>query len=325
MTESQRKNTQDGITNLKTELSELKTSLSEISSVQGTLNKFGVKNGISSDELNKVNETVKAIKLYKSTIQDSTNKTQEDTKTKQDNANKTKVLTQATKELKSSNNGLSADTIKKITEAYPEVANNADKAKAKVDEFNKSLKDAKTKEIQDASDSYEKSTKVFAQAQGFLDKLNKAGAVTPAIASQVLKVYPELATQLGSITSLQDALNSKIQEQQASQAEAYLTMMQDDQNFYSSKIKNNDEFKNAYNNFLKDFVTNGKEANSIDFGNYTTYAKFKEGANVKLGTAISSWLSQFVDTSSGAYKIDFNNFKSMAEAKAAILKNYKMR
>lgn len=261
-----------------------------------------------------------AIDIINNTLGISTDKTEKDTKTKEDNANKTNILTQANKELQSSTNGLSDDTIKKITEAYPEVENNADKAKAKVEEFNNSLKDAHAKEIQEASDAYAESAESIAKYKGILDKLNKTGEVTPQIASEALKANKELATQLGDVTSLQEGLNNKIKEQQIAQSEAYLTMMQDDQNFYQQKIANNDEFKSAYDNFLNAFVADGNEAGNIDFNNYKTYAEFKKGSQHQLGIAVENWLTQFVGESAKGYATDFENFRDTASQKASVLK-----
>lgn len=259
-----------------------------------------------------------ALTLNTKNINNNTDKINKDAKAKEDNANKTKVLAQANKEL-NSGSGLSTDTISKIAKIYPEVGDSADKAKEKVDAFNQATQKAHAKEIETATDAYEKSAESIAKAQGFLDKLNKAQAVTPQIASEVLKVYPELATQLGSVSSLQESLTAKIKEQQEAQNEAYLTMMQDDQNFYQQKIANNDDFKSAYQNFLNTFVTDGEQADNVDFNNYKTYAELKQGTQQNLGTAVQNWLISMVGESAKNYNIDFQNFKDFASLKAQIL------
>lgn len=178
----------------------------------------------------------------------------------------------------------------------------------------------KANAIAEATEEYSKSTQIIAQAQGYIDRLNKAQAVTPTLAKQIAKAYPEIGENINSIASAQDFLNSKIQEQVVSQQEAYEIMMGDDQSFYENKIKNNQSFQDAYNGLMNSFITDGSEAYSIDFNNYKTLNELKQGTQSDLGVAINQWLSQFVDTSAQGYGIDLSNFASMAQAKAEILR-----
>jgi hypothetical protein len=258
------------------------------------------------------------VKSYGKAVQDNTEKQKQNSNQIKEASNQTKILAQANKELSSGSN-LSTDTISKIAEIYPEVGDNAEKATAKVDEFNNSVKEAQAKEVEDATTAYTKSAEEIAKAQGFLDKLNKSQAVTPALVGEVLKVYPELATSLGSVTSLQEGLNSKIKEQQVSQNEAYLTMMSDDETFYQNKIANNDEYKNAYNNLLNAFVADGEQAYTIDFSKYKTLNELKQGTMNSFGTSVNKWLSQYVDVNADGYAVDLSNFTDIAKAKVAVL------
>lgn len=183
------------------------------------------------------------IKSYGQAIENTTQKQKENSNQVDSNANKTNVLTEANKELQNSNNGLSADTIKKITEAYPDVANNADKAKAKVDEFNKVLKDANAKKIQDLSESYEKACSSVGELQGYMETLNKEQKITPELTAKMLKDYPEMISHLGSVAEAQTFLNSKVSEQKDIATNAYNEMLAQDSNYYAQKYANDENWQ----------------------------------------------------------------------------------
>ncbi len=290
--------------------------LSKLSSIEGAL-------GIVDDKSGKY---AGAIDIINNALGISSDKTEKDTKAKINNAEKIQLATNAVKEFKNNSNSLSTDTIDKLNQAYPNLGINAENAKEKVEELNDVVNQgddtqaqAQAKAVQEASKAYSDASKEIAQAEIYLQKLNKAGAVTPVLAKQMQKTYGDSVATIDSVSEAQDFLTKKIQEQKEIEAENYLEMNAMDENFYKEKLANSDEFKNAYEQFLNAFNTDGEQAYQIDFGNYKTYAELKQGTQNDLGIAIQNWLVSVVGESAKNYQIDFGNFKSFAQAKEAIL------
>ncbi|MVX64652.1 phage tail tape measure protein [Clostridium chromiireducens] len=173
--------------------------------------------------------------------------------------------------------------------------------------------------IAKATTEYDKSTQAIAQAQIYLDKLNKTGQMTPTIAKQISTTYKDIGDSVNSVSTAHDYLTKKIKDEQVAQAQAYEVMNGDSEEFYQNKIKNNQEFQDAYNNLLNSFTTDGEQAYTVDFNNYKTLNELKQGTQSDLGIAIENWLVSIVGESAKNYGIDFGNFKSYAEAKAKIL------
>jgi TP901 family phage tail tape measure protein len=242
-------------------------------------------------------------------------------------SDKTKLISQAMKELNSSTSTISSSSIDALNKAFPNMGINADNAKEKIKNLNDEINDGKTDSIDnqtnaiaEATKEYGKSTEAIAKMQGYLDKINKTHSLTPTLVAQISKAYPELASQVGNVTQLEESLKQKIQEQADSQLANYEIMMGSDQEFYSQKIKNNQSFEDSLNTFLNSFVTNSQDSYNIDTNNYKTLNELKQGIQGDFGESINQWLSQYVDTSASGYQIDLSNFKSLAEAKQGILK-----
>jgi hypothetical protein len=251
----------------------------------------------------------------------NTSNTKKNSDSKIQNSKNTKVLSDATKELQSNNGKISTDTLDKLNQAYPNLGINAENAKDKVEELNKAVDSGDDNEVQKATKAYSDATQSIAQAEQYLQKLNKAQAITPTLAKQMSKAYgDDVATSLQSVSQAQDYLNKKIEEQKAIQEDTYLTMMGDDQNFYQQKIANNQDFQNAYTQFLNSFNEDGEQAYQVDFGNYKTLNELKQGTMGDFGVAVNQWLSQYVEVNSDGYAVDLSNFKSIAQAKIAVLK-----
>lgn len=179
--------------------------------------------------------------------------------------------------------------------------------------------DSNSDAISKNTELYSKCTQAIGQAKNYIDRLNKAQEVTPALAQQIAKAYPEIGSAINDVESTVDFLNGKIQEQADIQSQAYEVMIGDDEQFYQDKIANNSEFQNAYNNFLNSWLGDGEATYNIDLGNYKTLNELKSASQNDLGVSIENWLSQFVGSSASGYADDFANFKSFAEAKASIL------
>jgi TP901 family phage tail tape measure protein len=240
-------------------------------------------------------------------------------------SNKTQLVSQAMKELNSST-GLSSNMLEKLNSVYPDMEINVDNAKQKIQALNTELNNGSTnnaeqqaKDIEKATESYSKATEEIAKMQSYIDKLNKAQAMTPTLAKQISNSYPEIGNGINSVATAQDFLNKKIQEQVNEQNSANEIMKSNDEDFYQSKIANNQEYQSAYNDFLNAFVTDGKKADDIDFSNYKTLNELKQSTQHQLGVAIENWLTQFVGSSAQGYADDFENFRTTAEQKASVL------
>jgi len=309
--------TDDYVSREEKRLTELKSTISNVRLAILQLKQAGK----SDDEIKTMfpNIDISAINDYSNAIENSTNKTNQDSNVKTQNTKNTKVLTDATNELKNSNGKLSTDSIDELNKAYPNMGINAENAKNKVEELNKTVDSGDDDAVQKATKDYASATQSIAQAEQYLQKLNKAQAVTPTLSKQMQKAYGDSVATIDNVSEAQEFLNKKIEDQKAIQEDTYLTMMGDDQNFYQQKIANNQDFQNAYTQFLNSFNADGEQAYQVDFGNYKSLNELKQGTMSDFGVAVNQWLSQYVDVSASGYNIDLSNFKSIAQAKEAIL------
>ena len=237
--------------------------------------------GKSDDEIKSMfpNVDISAIDKFTSSVKNSTDNLNDNTKAKQDNNN---------------------------------IGSNAgDEAKSEED---------KAQAISKATEEYNKSSVEIAKAQGFIDKLNKAQAVTPTLASQIAKKYTDIGTNINGLGSTIDFLKGKIQKQQEAESNALEIMKGDDQSFYQEKIANNQAYQEQVNGFLNAFVQDSQGAYNIDLSNYHTLNEMKSGAMDTLKSAVDSFMSQFVNTSAEGYKIDYSNFSNLINAKKEIMK-----
>lgn len=187
-------------------------------------------------------------------------------------------------------------------------------------EIIKELNDAFNNEesINKATDNFKESTKKIQELQGYIDDINKNG-ISGKTALNIVENYSELAGVIDDDTALMDGLNNKIKEQQEIQERAYEIMMGNDTNFYNTKIKNNDDFAQAVNDFLGMFVDENGNAYTTDLNNFNNYNEMKSDALGKLQDGVNRFLSQFVGENGQSYRVDLKNFTNLAEAKLAVL------
>ncbi|OOM82119.1 phage-related minor tail protein [Clostridium puniceum] len=263
-----------------------------------------------------------AIKRYSKSIEDNTGTQKENSNESEKVADKTKIVATAMKELNSGTD-ISKESLEALQKAYPTMGISAENAKDSVqklnDEISKNTADEHAKDIQKATEAYAKATQEISKCNGFIDRLNKSQAMTPAIASAISKAYPEIGDNINKVATAQEFLNKKIKEEQLAQASAYEVMEGDSEQFYQNKIASNQEYQNAYKNLLSAFVSDGQKADDIDFGNYRTLNELKQGTQHQFGVAIENWLVSFVGESAKGYATDFDNFRSTAEQKASVL------
>lgn len=172
--------------------------------------------------------------------------------------------------------------------------------------------------IEKANSDFDDSTSKIKELQNYIDTINKNG-MNGDTAMNIVKNYKELAGVLDNNSKLMDGLNEKIKEQEQIQEQAFEIIMGEDQNFYNTKIKNNESYNKAINDFLGMFVDEHGQAYDLDINNYNNYNSMKADALIKLQDGVNRFLSQFVGENGQAYKMDLSNFTNLAQAKVAIL------
>ena len=337
---SQKQELMDTITQAQENIDKLSTTVNQgtkyINDYYNELIKGGASTEEATNELQRLGYTTNDISYALSMATSNTNGTSE----------KIKLLSEALREINA--NSVSQQTISDLNKMFPELGINSENASEKVNLLTKTLKEldngTSTQEIQNsilgigeasedsaqktqeaiskATEEYSKASESIAKCQSYIDKLNKAQEVTPSIAKQIAKAYPEIGESITDVGSCIEFLNDKIQEQVTVQENALAIMKGDDEQFYQDKIANNSEYENYINGFLQRFVGNSNENYNIDLSNYRTLNEMKQSANDSLGMAIDSWLSNYIDTTASTYEIDYSNFSNLVSAKQEILKAF---
>ena len=337
---SQKQELMDTITQAQENINKLSTTVNQgtkyINDYYNELIKGGASTEEATNELQRLGYTTNDISYALSMATSNTNGTSE----------KIKLLSEALREINA--NSISQQTISNLNKMFPELGINSENASEKVNLLTKTLNElgngASTQEIQNsilgigeasedsaqktqeaisqATEEYSKASESIAKCQSYIDKLNKAQEVTPSIAKQIAKAYPEIGESITDVGSCIEFLNGKIQEQVTVQENALAIMKGDDEQFYQDKIANNSEYENYINGFLQRFVGNSNENYNIDLSNYRTLNEMKQSANDSLGMAIDSWLSNYIDTTASTYEIDYNNFSNLVSAKQEVLKAF---
>lgn len=237
------------------------------------------------------------------------------------------LLSNAQKEL--NDTGIISDgTLRRLSQAFPELQLNSSNAKDTLDTLNGALQDVSDSSgdnadaIAGATEKYTSASSAIAKAKDVIDKLNKAGQVTPAIAKSLTASYGDLGDTINDVGSTIDFLNGKIQDQQKVQEEALAIMKGDDEAFYQEKIANNSEFENYINDFLQRFVGTNNDNYNIDLSNYKTLNELKASSQDSLGSAIDAWMSKFINVNADGYNVDYSNFQTLIKAKQEVLKQF---
>lgn len=233
-----------------------------------------------------------------------------------------KLISSAMNELKS-NGVLSKEAINSLSNAFPDMEINADNAVKSLEGLNKQLKETderKAPSSNDIAEQYQKACESVSELNGYVNTLNKEQSLTPDIISKILEKYPEFINHIGSVADAQSYLNDEISKQQDVAVDTYNQLKADDEDYYAQRFANNQDFQQAYNDFLNSFVSEGQKAYNVDTSNYKSLNDLKRATQNDFGKSIENWLRQYVGSSADGYSTDFQNFKSYAEAKASILK-----
>lgn len=248
----------------------------------------------------------------KNLINEYTASIQENTKAKEENNN---VDTDAnTREAQSSVNLLQS--------TYEKLGYTVKEATDRIAELNEmSLESQNAEIVKDATTAYGEAISKTKELDGLLKEINEEQSMTPELIMELAGKYPELGSRITDVASVQEFLNSKIQEQTKAQVEAYQIMVQNDQAYYNSKILNNEELNKNFQALCASFVDDQGNAYSIDLKNYTSLAQLKSKLTEDLGAGVADFITNFVTANAEGYSVDLNNTSSWASSKAKILQD----
>lgn len=209
-----------------------------------------------------------------------------------------------------------------LQKAYEKLGYSAEDAELRVAELNNMSNDSKNAEIvKDATTAYGEAISKTKELDGLLKEINEEQSMTPELIMELAGKYPELGSRITDVASVQEFLNSKIQEQTKAQVEAYQIMVQNDQAYYNSKILNNEELNKNFQALCASFVDDQGNAYSIDLKNYTSLAQLKSKLTEDLGAGVADFITNFVTANAEGYSVDLNNTSSWASSKAKILQD----
>lgn len=144
---------------------------------------------------------------------------------------------------------------------------------------------AKKYDSSEASKNYKESLDQQQKIVDLQNQINESGKLTPSIVQSALDLYPEMGSAVFDVATLQEYLNNKVSEQEDKQRQAYVNMMQGDEAFFSSKIKNTSD----YEKFTATVLSN-----------------------------LSNLNIQYFDNNADGMKTELDNAKNLGQARTAI-------
>lgn len=203
---------------------------------------------------------------------------------------------------------------------YEKLGYTVKEATDRIAELNEmSLESQNAEIVKDATTAYGEAISKTKELDGLLKEINEEQSMTPELIMELAGKYPELGSRITDVASVQEFLNSKIQEQTKAQVEAYQIMVQNDQSYYNSKILNNEELNKNFQSLCASFVDDQGNAYSIDLKNYTSLAQLKAKLTEDLGEGVADFITNFVTANAEGYSVDLSNTSSWASSKAKIL------
>lgn len=207
-----------------------------------------------------------------------------------------------------------------LQSTYEKLGYTVKEATDRIAELNEmSLESQNAEIVKDATTAYGEAISKTKELDGLLKEINEEQSMTPELIMELAGKYPELGSRITDVASVQEFLNSKIQEQTKAQVEAYQIMVQNDQSYYNSKILNNEELNKNFQSLCASFVDDQGNAYSIDLKNYTSLAQLKAKLTEDLGEGVADFITNFVTANAQGYNVDLNNTASWASSKAKII------
>lgn len=336
LTDSQKKNTQDYITNLRTDLSELKNSLGEVSQVQDTLNKLNIDNGISDEELQKAKEAVNSIDLYSNSLDKNTDKTDKNTNSSENNAEARALLSQASREL--TNNGeVTTETVLALSQAFPDLGINIENATEKLDELGVTAQNSKT-HLSELKNEFESFSSSNSDIDSVIEDMQDYGGITEETYGKIidnpdiLQALTAEGDTIQNLTNLQkknkQSMEDRIQQavntangvNSSQKSEADSKEDTDNQKLQSDSNANNQIRQNS-----ADTTNQNGENYDIDSSNFDSSNQSKNNSDVNFENWWRENTSDSVNSLGEMYKIDVQNFVNAMHSKEQMLSAFKQK
>lgn len=214
------------------------------------------------------------------------------------------------------------ESISRLQKIYESLGYSIADAKKKAEELSTlSVGDSNAKMLADSTTAYSDAISKTKELETLIRNINEEQSMTPELVMQVADMYPEIGSRILSVTDTQEFLNQKIAESVDAQRNAYSQMISNDNNYYSSKVKNDEAVQNNFNQLLSAFVTNSGEAYSADLGNYSNLNELKTDLTAQYGEAVAELITNFVSSNADGYDVDIDNTVAWASSKAKILRD----
>lgn len=179
-------------------------------------------------------------------------------------------------------------------------------------------KDEATANVQEATKMYGEANTKANELRETLKKINEDGLSSDMV-SELASKYSDLGYRVNDVAEVQSYLNSKIEEQVSASQSAYATMIANDNQFYETKIANNESFKNLLNEYLNSFVGDSQGAYNVDLNNFANLQDLKNSLQNQFGDKTNSFIQSYLDIYTTAYSFDSSQYADLQSAKTGML------
>ena len=179
-------------------------------------------------------------------------------------------------------------------------------------------KDEASANVQEATKMYGEANTKANELRETLKKINEDGLSSDMV-SELASKYSELGYRVNDVAEIQSFLNSKIEEEVTASQNAYATMIANDNQFYQSKIANNESFRNLLNDYLNSFISDSQGAYDVDLNNFANLQDLKNSLQNQFGEKTSSFIDSYLDIYTTAYTFDSSQYADLQSAKTGML------
>ena len=178
--------------------------------------------------------------------------------------------------------------------------------------------------------TYIESAASIEELNGYLEEMAEQGGVTQDVLEGLFNsgYLQDYNGALDDTSSIQDHVNSKIQEMEKIANDAYYNMMKDDEAFWSQKIANSEAWRdhedtmqqdiiklmanslNIQANDFSDFIDSKGGMRAVDYSNASTLAQGENTMQSSLATQVLGYASQLTNGKAGYRQTDMTNVKS---------------
>lgn len=215
-----------------------------------------------------------------------------------------------------------SEGVEELQKTYEKLGYSVGDAKKKVEELNSlSITDKNAQILADSTKAYSEAISKTKELETIMNELNKVQSMSPELIMKIADMYPEIGSRVLSVADTQEFLNKKIGESVDTQRDAYMQMVANDNQYYSSKVANNQAVQDNFNKLLSAFVTNSGEAYSTDLKNYSSLNQLKADLTAEYGEVVAELITNFVSSNADGYDVDLDNTVAWASSKAKILRD----